>query len=214
MFIVGSGFLVISIQLCSLQNYRTKLPKPPEYPLDIPRYAMNPHDKLTHSLKHCWTASSLQISYLIHSLQVTTESESETERALLLCHCQRHLAGLAGGIVGRRRASNSSWHFILSILHIEDTIEYNLNTNRSHAVFKVMSTSTRFLRYEYKRRQVLMSWNTVQNAAFFSTILNKYISVYSRDLLPGSFFVRHLSELSDQLDVTLESSKTVKMALI
>ena len=43
MFIVGSGFLGISIQLCSLQNFRTKLPKPPEHPLDIPRYVMNPH---------------------------------------------------------------------------------------------------------------------------------------------------------------------------
>ena len=38
---------VISIQFCSLQNYRSKLPKLPkplEYPLDIPRYVMNPHD--------------------------------------------------------------------------------------------------------------------------------------------------------------------------
>ncbi len=33
----GSGFR-ISIQLCSLQNYRTKLSKPPEYPSDIPQY--------------------------------------------------------------------------------------------------------------------------------------------------------------------------------
>ena len=33
--------------IVSLQNYRTKLIKPPEYPLDIPRYAMNSHDRLT-----------------------------------------------------------------------------------------------------------------------------------------------------------------------
>jgi hypothetical protein len=42
-------------------NYRTKLSKPPEYPLDIPRYAMYPHD-MVPSLESYVRASPLSLA--------------------------------------------------------------------------------------------------------------------------------------------------------